>query len=149
MTNFLYLDVDECEDPNKCHQHCLNTNGSYICGCNDGFVLQSDAKSCKIISKLSFSFSFLLSLYIIENILKKRVSDETGIRLLMVRGSSMEWVSPTSSDLGLVNLGPNMRYLTAFDVHNQTNTYFWADIASNTIYSRKSGAQNYTKVSQK
>ena len=46
------IDINECEeDLNTCHQHCLNTNGSYICGCDEGFTLQSDGRSCKIISK--------------------------------------------------------------------------------------------------
>ena len=39
------LDINECEDPNSCHQHCLNTNGSFICGCDDGFVLQADRRT--------------------------------------------------------------------------------------------------------
>ncbi|CAF4330810.1 unnamed protein product, partial [Adineta steineri] len=39
-------DIDECEeDPYTCHQHCLNTNASFICGCDDGFILQTDGRS--------------------------------------------------------------------------------------------------------
>ena len=72
--------------------------------------------------------------------------DETGIRLLTARGSAIEWISPTSDSYGQVNLGPDMRYITAFDVDNRTNTYFWSDLAANTIYSRTERANNYTKV---
>lgn len=72
--------------------------------------------------------------------------DETGLRLLTVRGSTMEWISPVSQTFGQVNLGPNMRYISAFDVDNRTNTYFWSDLATNTIYSRSGGATNYTRV---
>ena len=72
--------------------------------------------------------------------------DETGLRLLTVRGSTMEWISPVSQTFGQVNLGSNMRYISAFDVDNRTNTYFWSDLATNTIYSRSERATNYTKV---
>jgi hypothetical protein len=74
--------------------------------------------------------------------------DETGIRLLTVSGSRMGWFSPVSDTYGQVNLGPNMRYITAFDVDNRTNTYFWSDLAANTIYSRTARANNYTKVNK-
>ncbi|CAF0957368.1 unnamed protein product [Adineta ricciae] len=115
-------DIDECvEDPFLCHQHCLNTNGSFICGCDEGFILQSDGRTCKIIN-------------------------ETGIRLLASYSSSIGWYSPTLQTYGQVPLGPNMRYISAFDVDNRTNTYFWADIATNTIYRRSSRATNYTKI---
>jgi len=34
-----YVDVDECLDPCHCKKHgaCVNTIGSYTCGCRDGF----------------------------------------------------------------------------------------------------------------
>ena len=72
--------------------------------------------------------------------------DEIGIRLLTVRQSAMEWVSPTMQTYGQINLGSNMRYITAFDVDNRTNTYFWSDLGEKTIYSRTGRANNYTKV---
>ena len=72
--------------------------------------------------------------------------DETGIRLLTVRYSRMEWVSPTLRTYGEVRLGSDMRYITAFDIDNRTNTYFWSDLATKTIYSRTERANNYTKV---
>ncbi|CAM4944086.1 unnamed protein product [Rotaria socialis] len=115
-------DINECEEnPNTCHQHCLNTNGSFICACNEGFVLQADGRSCKIIN-------------------------ETGIRLLTLRQSTMEWFSPTMQTYGQINLGSDMRYITAFDVDNRTNTYFWSDLGAKTIYSRTGRANNYTKL---
>ncbi|CAF0886571.1 unnamed protein product [Adineta steineri] len=115
-------DIDECEeDPYTCHQHCLNTNGSFICGCDDGFILQTDGRSCKIIN-------------------------ETGIRLLVAFGPTMAWASPTMQTYGRMNLGPDMRYLPSFDIDNRTNTYFWSDLAANTIYSRTPQARNYTKI---
>ena len=40
-------DVDEClEDLDECHLNaiCINTNGSFLCLCNDGFT--GDGISC-------------------------------------------------------------------------------------------------------
>ena len=43
----LHPDVDECSDENDgCSQTCTNTEGSYICGCNTGFVLDSNGATC-------------------------------------------------------------------------------------------------------
>ncbi|XP_022245454.1 epidermal growth factor-like protein 7 isoform X2 [Limulus polyphemus] len=46
---FCEIDVNECEqDENVCDHQCINTLGSYRCGCHKGFKLQSDGRSCKI-----------------------------------------------------------------------------------------------------
>ena len=74
------------------------------------------------------------------------ILDETGIRLLTARGSTLDWYSPVLQSFGQVPLGSDMRYVTAFDIDNRTNTYFWSDIATNTLYRRSEGARNYTKV---
>ena len=43
----LHPDIDECSDENDgCSQTCTNTIGSYICGCNTGFVLDSNGATC-------------------------------------------------------------------------------------------------------
>ncbi len=99
-------------------------------------VVVRSSVSINHILYLSIQMKFLLSV------------DETGIRLLTVSGSRMGWTSPTSQTYGQVNLGSNMRYITTFDVDNRTNTYFWSDLAANTIYSRTERANNYTKVNQ-
>lgn len=43
-----YADEDECQN-NKggCQEKCVNTVGSYICSCREGFVLQKDRHSCE------------------------------------------------------------------------------------------------------
>ena len=41
------LDVNECEISNGgCEHHCKNINGSYVCGCKEGFFLDGNGKSC-------------------------------------------------------------------------------------------------------
>lgn len=38
-------DVDECET-NPCTHGCLNTYGSFMCTCDEGFELASDGTTC-------------------------------------------------------------------------------------------------------
>ena len=57
--NFLLyavLDIDECsENADICDQNCSNTEGSYTCSCNVGYVLASNGHSCSgIYSKLLY-----------------------------------------------------------------------------------------------
>ena len=43
----MYLDVNECEILNGgCQHQCKNTNGSYLCQCNEGFFLNSNGRTC-------------------------------------------------------------------------------------------------------
>ena len=39
------VDIDECTD-SICDQNCTNIVGSFICGCNAGFELDSDGQTC-------------------------------------------------------------------------------------------------------
>jgi len=41
-----FVDIDECAESNPCAQICNNTNGSYQCSCNNGFLLDGDGHSC-------------------------------------------------------------------------------------------------------
>lgn len=43
-------DVDECleESPGLCSHSCVNTEGSYLCKCHYGYILEPDGRSCKI-----------------------------------------------------------------------------------------------------
>ena len=41
------LDINECAfGPRQCSQLCINTQGSFTCGCQDGFRLDTDGRSC-------------------------------------------------------------------------------------------------------
>ena len=41
------LDVDECKmDMHGCTQLCANNEGSFRCGCNEGYVLDTNGFSC-------------------------------------------------------------------------------------------------------
>ena len=57
-----FLDMDECSINNGgCDEMCTNTNGSYVCSCNDGYILNDDGLTCDgIIMHISnFFISFL------------------------------------------------------------------------------------------
>ena len=42
-----FSDIDECADlTNTCEHTCTNTEGSYTCGCESGYVLHDNGKSC-------------------------------------------------------------------------------------------------------
>lgn len=44
----LVLDVNECEhSPSPCQHICKNTEGSYICSCPPGYLLNPDGTTCR------------------------------------------------------------------------------------------------------
>ena len=49
---FLSPDIDECSDgKHNCSQTCTNTEGSFSCGCNSGFLLDDDEITCNGMEK--------------------------------------------------------------------------------------------------
>ena len=41
------VDIDECAVANGgCEHNCINTEGSFYCGCREGFVLENDGRQC-------------------------------------------------------------------------------------------------------
>lgn len=41
-------DIDECSVSNGgCQHNCINTPGSSVCKCDDGYYLDADKKSCQ------------------------------------------------------------------------------------------------------
>ena len=46
-TSVYNADVDECrEQYDECDQDCKNIDGSYLCGCSSGFLLDTNGRSC-------------------------------------------------------------------------------------------------------
>ena len=42
---YIWLDTDECLEL-PCDHNCNNTEGSFICSCRDGYLLDDDRLSC-------------------------------------------------------------------------------------------------------
>lgn len=43
-----FIDKDECsKDNGGCQHECINTFGSYVCQCRNGFVLHENKHDCK------------------------------------------------------------------------------------------------------
>ena len=43
----ILTDINECSDgTHNCSQICTNTPGSFICECNNGFLLDNDEATC-------------------------------------------------------------------------------------------------------
>ena len=54
LYTFVYLDIDECSDgTDDCSQTCTNTDGSFTCECNSGYLLDVDGTSCNGMCKLN------------------------------------------------------------------------------------------------
>ena len=59
---YVTLDIDECMDPSSCHHLCTNNEGSFVCSCYDGYILNSDQRSC--VCKLSGCFVNVAFVYV-------------------------------------------------------------------------------------
>ncbi|MCJ8746583.1 hypothetical protein PDJAM_G00143440 [Pangasius djambal] len=71
------VDVDECvKTPDVCDHSCMNSDGSYECSCNQGYVLEPDGHSCKITGE-----AYLLA------------SIQSDVFLISLRSSSLEVLS--------------------------------------------------------
>ena len=46
-TLFLHIDILEClVNEGGCEQNCMNTIGSFVCSCDDGYTLNDDERTC-------------------------------------------------------------------------------------------------------
>ena len=43
---FFDIDIDECSEVDSCSQMCTNTDGNFTCGCNIGYLLDTDGTTC-------------------------------------------------------------------------------------------------------
>ena len=61
---FFSSDIDECTDgTNNCAQVCINTEGGFTCGCNIGYLLDTDGITCNGMEK-SFVHTIYLMLHL-------------------------------------------------------------------------------------
>uniref|UniRef100_A0A336K111 CSON005259 protein n=1 Tax=Culicoides sonorensis TaxID=179676 RepID=A0A336K111_CULSO len=61
-------DIDECREiPGLCHQRCINYWGSYRCGCEPGFKLNENNRTCDDINECEVHKSYNLCMGICQN----------------------------------------------------------------------------------
>ena len=46
VLSFIILDINECARDHGCHHLCNNTDGSFHCYCNPGYILHSNGTTC-------------------------------------------------------------------------------------------------------
>ena len=52
MDTLFHPDIDECSDKTEDYsQTCTNSNGSFICGCDERFHLDEDGVTCNGMQK--------------------------------------------------------------------------------------------------
>ena len=55
VVNLISPDNNECQvDNGGCQQVCVNTDDSFFCSCNSGFVLKADQQTCESKHRDSF-----------------------------------------------------------------------------------------------
>lgn len=52
------VDINECEPPGVCSQHCTDLKGGYKCSCEEGYVLLPNHRSCVVNSTVTPGFLF-------------------------------------------------------------------------------------------
>ena len=43
---YVIVDINECAGDHGCHHLCNNTDGSFHCYCNPGYILDSNGTTC-------------------------------------------------------------------------------------------------------
>ena len=72
-----FLDIDECSaNKGGCQHNCINTPGSSVCTCDDGYYLDADKKSCQgknastlYVCLVFFSSHFLIWKFVSMNLM--------------------------------------------------------------------------------
>ncbi|XP_039515822.1 low-density lipoprotein receptor-like isoform X2 [Pimephales promelas] len=100
------VDVDECvERPDFCSHYCNNTQGSFVCFCSQGYVLEPDGRSCKIAGE-----PYLLA------------SVQSEVFLLGLRSSSLD-----------VLLSSEKHFVLSLDYDWQQQKMYWINLNTDNI----------------
>ena len=60
------LDINECAGDHGCHHLCNNTDGSFHCYCDPGFMLDSDRITCEGNHTLHQRSKIVMKLYFVD-----------------------------------------------------------------------------------
>lgn len=100
-------DIDECQytlDP-VCSQKCMNTPGSYRCGCTTGYVLRPDLRTCKALGG--------------------------AVKLIMANRGDIRQISLGNNKY--TSLIKGLHNAIAIDYHYKKSLLFWSDVTTDVI----------------
>lgn len=122
------MDLNECDPPGLCSQHCTNTKGSYFCSCAPGYILESDKHTCKALSKIAQCLKCLKYLisspYLIWYLMI--FSDHSAAFLIISNRHSILVADLKEQGLERVPIIVENVVATASNMH--TGTIFWSDM---------------------
>lgn len=90
---FKYTDINECsENPPVCgnHSRCINTNGSYNCQCQHGFI-QSSTKVAQCIGKCVWHAFLKSALIIVYSVFFQRLVTTTIMPATALTSLKISW----------------------------------------------------------
>lgn len=104
---FRCIDINEClfETDPVCSQTCINTIGSFTCGCMTGYILRPDLRTCKALGAPP--------------------------TLLFANRVDIRQVSLSNSRYNFILKG--LRNAIALDYHYEQSLIFWSDVNNDVI----------------
>uniref|UniRef100_A0A8C4T9C2 Low-density lipoprotein receptor-related protein 2 n=1 Tax=Erpetoichthys calabaricus TaxID=27687 RepID=A0A8C4T9C2_ERPCA len=103
-------DIDECQPPGICSQHCFNERGSFRCHCEDGYALEGDQRTCKVTG----SRDALLLVASRSQIVSDNITSQPNVIGFLVRDG---------------------RNIVAIDFDSVTDRIYWSDTTQDKIWS--------------
>ncbi len=106
-------DINECSTNNGgCQHHCTNTDGSYVCSCNEGYKLTNDGYTCEgIYNQRAFHVCLTTQIFPIFLDINECSSGNGGCGQSCV------------NQLGSYKCGCGPGYLLSSDAHNCNGTW--------------------------
>ena len=115
-------DINECVDmpaDKPCSQRCINTEGSFVCKCQDGFVKEPDNRTCKRTDQVEPWVLFTNKYY-----LRNMSTDATHYNLVI----------------------KNLRNVVALDYDYEQNDIYFCDVSAKKIFKSKVGSEVRTDI---
>uniref|UniRef100_A0A3Q4H6C5 Low-density lipoprotein receptor-related protein 2 n=1 Tax=Neolamprologus brichardi TaxID=32507 RepID=A0A3Q4H6C5_NEOBR len=103
-------DIDECNPPGLCSQHCFNERGSFRCHCQDGYTLEADQRTCK-------------------------ASDSRQAFLLVASRNQIVQDDITTQPNVVRSVVRDGRNIVALDFDSVTERVYWSDTSQDRIWS--------------
>ncbi|XP_035811393.2 low-density lipoprotein receptor-related protein 2a isoform X1 [Amphiprion ocellaris] len=114
-------DMDECNPPGLCSQHCFNERGSFRCHCQEGYTLEADQRTCK-------------------------ASDSRQAFLLVASRNQIVQDDITTQPNVVRSLVRDGRNIVALDFDSVTDRVYWSDTSQDRIWSCHKNGSDRTVI---